>query len=164
MKRLLLGLLLSCIAADLFAGFSSGGGRSGFSGGSRSYSSSRGSVSRNYYTRSYTASRSYNYATPHTKIINHHHSSGFGFGGGFFSGLLGGYIGGSLANNHAPVVVASGAQVTPQGQGMLMEPAYAYNSPNSGYAIILILGLVAICCIIVLLIQKFLCGPSHRHW
>ena len=57
---------------------------------------------------------------------------GGGFGGGFFSGMLGGYLGGSLANHHTTVVAgAAGAEVIPQGQGMLMDNAgYVSQSSN----------------------------------
>lgn len=37
--------------------------------------------------------------------------------------FLGGYLGGSLANSHHTTVVAGGAPVMAQGQGMLMDGA-----------------------------------------
>ena len=150
-KKLLVGTILAIFITSCFAGYSSGG-RSGFSGGSRSYSSSGYSRSSGYsasrsgyssgrsgYSRStntttrayvqprtYSNTRSYAGSSANTVIHNNHYSNhgyGSGFGGGFFSGMLGGYLGGSLANNHHATVVAGGAPVMAQGQGMLMEGA-----------------------------------------
>lgn len=152
-KKIILGLTLLAFTSSLFAGYSSGG-RSGFSGGSHSFSSSRSysSVGRSGYsrstnTRAYVAprtyvsprssySRSYSGTSSNTIIHNNHYShggSGWGFGGGFFSGMLGGYLGSSLANNHHTTVVAAApgaAEVIPQGQGMLVESA-GYTSSSS---------------------------------
>lgn len=138
-KKLLLGLTLFVFTVSCFAGYSSGGGRSGFSG-SKSYSSGRSGYARstNAVRRAYvapspshygsfrpnsTTSRSYSGGS--TVIHNNHYSNNrsWGFGGSsFFSGLLGGYLGGSLAH-HGTTVVAGGAPVVAQGQGMLMEGA-----------------------------------------
>lgn len=132
-KRFLVGLILASFVFSCFAGYSSGG-RSGYSGGSRSYSSSsfsgRSGYSRSTNTtrayvapRTYTAPRSYSGSSSNTVIHNNHYShGGSGLGGGFFSGMLGGYLGGTLANNHQATVVAGGAPMV-QGQGMMMEGA-----------------------------------------
>lgn len=166
----MLGLVLIAFTSSLFAGYSSGG-RSGFSGGSRSFSSSRSysSVGRSGYsrstnTRAYVAprtyvaprssySRSYSGTSSNTVIHNNHYShggSGWGFGGGFFSGMLGGYLGSSLANNHHTTVVAgtaAGTEVIPQGQGMLVE---GENYTSSSYSVFpMIIGFT--CFIVIVL-------------
>ena len=119
-KRIVLACMLALCVTDCMAGYSSGGGRSGFSSGSsRSYSNTRAYVTPRSYT--YRSSSSYRTA-PRTVIHNNHYGSGghggHGFGGGFLSGMLGGYIGGSLANHNTTVVAAPGMA---QGQGMLID-------------------------------------------
>jgi hypothetical protein len=165
-KKILLALILSAFITHCFAGYSSGG-RSGYSGGSRSYSSSSMSRSSTYSTgrsgyssgrsgfksttpsiRSYNqplarqSTRQYSSNSANTVINNHHYSQGGGYGlggGGFFNGFLGGYLGGTLANSgHHTTVMAGGAPVMTQGQGMLMEgqPAFAPSYGYSGFSVL----------------------------
>lgn len=197
-KKLLVGTILAIFITSCFAGYSSGG-RSGFSGGSRSYSSSGYSRSSGYsasrsgyslgrsgYSRStntttrayvqprtYSNTRSYAGSSANTVIHNNHYSNhgyGSGFGGGFFSGMLGGYLGGSLANNHHTTVVAGGAPVMAQGQGMLMEgaPAYApYNPAGNIIGAILTFGIIGLIIWAIVAITKFMFSdryPRRNRW
>lgn len=139
-RKIFIGLVLSVLISNSFAGYTSGG-HSGFSGGSRSFSSS--SYSRSYstgrsgYIRSSTASRpyiasrstysrSYSTSTPTVIHNNHYSHPGYGFnGGGFFNGFLGGYLGGALASNHHTTVLAGTSPVIGAGQGPLIDaPIY----------------------------------------
>lgn len=188
-KKLLVGIVLAAVISSCFAGYSSGG-RSGYSGGSRSYSSSSYGRSSGYsagrsgYSRSsnvttrayvqprtYSNTRSYSGASNSTTIHNNHYShGGSGFGGGFFSGMLGGYLGGSLANNHHTTVVAGGAPVMAQGQGMLMEgaPAYApYNPTGNVIGAILTFGIIGLIIWGIVAITKFMFSdryPRRNRW
>ena len=133
-KKLFIGVILAAFLSTCFAGYSSGG-RSGYSGSSRGYSSSRSySTARSSYARSSNTSRAYaaprnyarSYSEPRTVIHNTHysHGGGYGFGGnGFFNGFLGGYLGGSMANHHT-TVIAGGTQGLAPGEGVLMQGAY----------------------------------------
>lgn len=188
-KRLFVGFVLFALISSCFAGYS-GGGRSGFSGGSRSYSSSSArssgySAGRSGYSRStnittrsyvqprsYSTTRSYSGSAANTVIHNNNYSHGgygSGFGGGFFSGMLGGYLGGSLANNHHTTVVAGGAPVVAQGQGMLMDGAPAIipaHNPIGGIIGSLIAFMFAgfIIWLLVVVTKHFLGSNQRNRW
>lgn len=159
MRRLLVGCLVALMISTCFAGYSGGGGRSGFSSGGRSfssvrsggYSSGRSGYARAAPSRAYVAPRSYASTSRTTVIHNNHYSHGgfgFGGGGGFFNGFLGGYLGGTMASAHNPVIMAGGGQMIPQGQGMLVD---GYVDPSYGIyrAVMNIIGILFLTIILI---------------
>lgn len=162
-KRIVLACMLALCVTDCLAGYSSGGGRSGFSSGSsRGYSNTRAYVTPRSYTSNYRSA-------PRTVIHNNHYgSSGYGhgghggFGGGFLSGMLGGYIGGSLANHNTTVVAPTGMA---QGQGMLTDSPVVYAS--GGVIALDWLVILFFICVIPALIWSWCNRPrscNHNKW
>lgn len=178
-KKLILGIALFAMVSSCFAGYS-GGGRSGFSSGSRIYSSASAgrsgyARSTNYTSRSYVQPRSYStsrsYSGSNTVIHNNHysHGGGWGLGGGFLSGMAGGYLGASLAGNHHTTVVAGGAPVVSGGQGMLMEGSPPFMPSQNPISSILgsIIGLMfaaLVIWIIIKITQSILSPNSRNRW
>lgn len=180
-KKMFVGVVLFALISSCFAGYSSGG-RSGFSAGSRSYSSASAgrsgySRSTNITTRSYVQPRSYSTARTYsgasnsTVIHNNHYShggGGIGVGGGFLSGMLGGYLGGSLANNHHTTVVAGGSPVVAQGQGMLMEGSPAIlpqqNTASGMIGSIIAIMFAGLIIWLIVVITKSILGDKKNRW
>jgi len=183
-RKILIGLSLALLISSCFAGYSSGGGRSGFSGGSRSFGSSRSySSGRSGFARSSNTTRAYvaprTYSRPYagsssrTVINNHHYSSG-GYGGGGFGhsmlgGMLGGYIGSSMFGNHGTTVIAGagGQPYIGDGQGAMMDGGYPVVQSQSSFAGVILVWLF-IAAILLIILFKFLtrddCSHRHNRW
>lgn len=84
--------------------------------------------------------------------------------------MLGGYLGGTLANGHHTTVVAGGAPVMAQGQGMLMEGAPAivpYSPMGNIIGAFLTLGIIGFIIWGIVAITKFMFSdryPRRNRW